>query len=83
MKTISSINLNPINPSVNENNIYGNWFMNTLGYSEREKIRKFYRLNIRCLKITNDMIKDIYEIELNKPPYNRLISDRFFSISLN
>ena len=40
------------------------WFMNKLSYYERNKIREKYSLNKRALKITDEIILEIYNKEL-------------------
>jgi len=42
-------------------NTYIHWFMENLGYGEREKIRKYYFLDDPTLKITNEILKSIYK----------------------
>lgn len=41
-----------------------NWFMNTLSNYERNKIREKYSLNKRALKITDELLLEIYNKEL-------------------
>lgn len=57
------------------------WFMQKLGYMQREKIRVHYRLKEPTLKITNEMLKEIYETEMNKPKGKRLLESRFYNYS--
>lgn len=57
------------------------WFMEKLGYCEREKIRVHYRLKEPTLKITNKMLKEIYETEIAKPEWERLLENRFYNYS--
>jgi hypothetical protein len=57
------------------------WFMEKLGYSQREKIRVHYRLKEPTLKITNEMLKEIYETEMAKPEWERLLESRFYNYS--
>jgi len=57
------------------------WFMEKLGYCEREKIRVHYRLKEPTLKITNEMLKEIYETEIAKPEWERLLESRFYNYS--
>ncbi|MFA5585588.1 MAG: hypothetical protein WDA02_03465 [Saccharofermentanales bacterium] len=70
----SELNISDVSDS------YIHWFMTRLGYGEREKIRNHYNLNEPTLKITNEIIKDIYEKELKRPKYHRLLDDRFYNI---
>ena len=39
------------------------WFMEKLGYAQGEKIRVKYRLKEPTLKITDEMLKEIYEYD--------------------
>ncbi len=55
------------------------WFMGKLGYMEREKIRVKYMLKEPTLKITNEMLKEIYETEMTKPEWERLLESRFYN----
>lgn len=57
------------------------WFMKKLGYCEREKIRVHYRLKEPTLKITDEMLKEIYETEMAKPEWERLLESRFYNYS--
>jgi hypothetical protein len=57
------------------------WFMEKLGYTQREKIRVHYRLKEPTLKITDEMLKEIYETEMAKPEWGRLLKSRFYNYS--
>ena len=57
------------------------WFMEKLGYCEREKIRVHYGLKQPTLKITDEMLKEIYETEMAKPQSGRLLESRFYNYS--
>jgi DNA-binding transcriptional regulator PaaX len=57
------------------------WFMKKLGYMQREKIRVHYRLKEPTLKITDEMLKKIYETEIAKPKWERLLESRFYNYS--
>ena len=57
------------------------WFMGKLGYAQREKIRVKYRLKEPTLKITDEMLKEIYETEIAKPEWERLLERRFYNYS--
>ncbi len=57
------------------------WFMEKLGYAQREKIRVKYRLKEPTLKITDEMLKEIYETEMAKPEWERLLERRFYNYS--
>jgi hypothetical protein len=57
------------------------WFMEKLSYCEREKIRVYYRLKEPTLKITDEMLKEIYETEMAKPEWERLLEGRFYNYS--
>ena len=59
----------------------GYWFMGKLRYCQREKIRVHYRLKEPTLKITNEMLKEIYETEMAKPKWERLLESRFYNYS--
>ena len=58
------------------------WFMDKLGYCEREKLRTFYHLKNPTLKITNEMLQDIHTKEVAKPEYERLLENRFYNYEL-
>lgn len=68
---------NTINIGVNA---YGQWFMETLNYCEREKIRVHYRLKAPTLKITDGMLREIYHLEISKPEGERLLPKRFYKL---
>jgi hypothetical protein len=55
--------------------------MEKLGYMQREKIRVHYRLKEPTLKITNEMLKEIYETEMAKLERERLLESRFYNYS--
>lgn len=57
------------------------WFMKKLDYSQREKIRVRYGLKEPTLKITNEILKEIYETEISKPEWERLLESRFYNYS--
>lgn len=59
----------------------GYWFVEKLNYFQREKIRINYRLKDPTLKITNEMLKEIYETEMAKPECERLFESRFYNYS--
>lgn len=61
-------------------NAYGQWFMETLTYSEREKIRVHYRLKAPTLKITNGMLREIYQLEISKPEGERILHKKFYKL---
>jgi len=60
---------------------YTYWFMEKLSYMQREKIRVHYRLKEPTLKITNEILKEIYETEMAKPEWERLLESRFYNYS--
>ena len=55
------------------------WFMQKLNKLQRAKLRKHYVLDAPTLKITNQIIKEVYEIEMEKPFYERLFESRFYN----
>lgn len=55
------------------------WFDNILSRYQRDKVREHYNLKERTLKITDEMLNDIYKEELNKEPYLRLFDSRWYN----
>lgn len=59
--------------------LYGLWF-EQIGKHNRDIIREWYRFNDPTLKITNEMLKNVYETELLKPKHERLLDARYYKL---
>lgn len=55
------------------------WFDNILSRHQRDKVREHYNLKERTLKITDEILNDIYNEELSKEPYLRLFDGRWYN----